>query len=357
MKRSLTVIIIPILAMTMLLSGALEKGGPALTFAQNSPGRKVYTLKWSSVTPLNYPPEKTAQWLVDEVNKRCKDRLKVEFYCSNAMGFGAAGQLDALSKNLSQMSNLCFSHFAGQQPEPDGLDLPRFVDADNWNIRPTLTVKTLPILQKIFDKHNIILLTFTWDAARQLACNKPVNGLADVRKMKVRAMAGTESDAFKWLGISGANVSAAEVYTALHQGVIDAAASPYLFIAANKWPEVALYIYNWSLNTSCQTVAINKVALSKLPKDMQQAIRDLQADLHIKMRDFHKEGNDTAKQLLAGMKCTFTNLSATDAAQIDSMLLPMWEEWYKRASPEGKALYAKAVETMKEAGYKRFVPK
>lgn len=320
-------------------------------------GPKVFNWKWSSVSAPEYAGDKTVVWLIDEVNKRCKDQINLELYSGNALGFGATGQLDALKDNLVQMAYLPFPHIEGQVPEPSGLDLPRFYPADDWELRPTWTKELLPLVNDILKPYDVTVLAFLPDAARALACNKPVSGLADIQKMKVRAMGAMEADAFARLGISSTSMSPAEVYTGLQQGVIDAAGCPYLYIYLQKWPEVAPYIYNWSLNTASVSIAVSDTALNELPKDMQDAMMDLQPELIVKMRDFFEEDDIAAGQKLIEAECTFTELSESDAAKINSILFPMWEEWYENTSPAGKKLFEKAVKVLKVAGYDRSVPK
>jgi TRAP-type C4-dicarboxylate transport system substrate-binding protein len=317
---------------------------------------KIITWKWSSVSAPGYAGDKAATWLINEVNKRTHDKIKLELYSGNALGFGATGQLDALNKNLTQMAYLPFPHIEGQQPELAGLDLPRLIPADDWGLRPKLTTATLPLINSILKKHNVIVLSWLPDAARQLATRKPVNSLSDVRKMKLRAMNAMESDVFAKLGISSTAMSPSEVYTALQQGVIDGAGCPYLYIYLQKWPEVAPNVFNWSLNTASVSVAVSKKAYDALPKEMQKAIMDLQPELVIKMRDLFKADDDIAKDKLITAKSIFTELSKPDAAAINSIMLPMWTDWYKKTSPEGKALFQKAVEVMTAAGYDRSVP-
>jgi TRAP-type C4-dicarboxylate transport system substrate-binding protein len=100
------------------------------------------------------------------------------------------------------------------------------------------------MLQKLFDAHfEGVHVVGCGAYAREAFVSKvPVNGVADLKGLKIRSPEGLAADVFKRAGAAPVSMSGSETYGALEKGVIDAADnSAYANNDANGMHKVAKY--------------------------------------------------------------------------------------------------------------------
>ncbi|MEM8948240.1 MAG: TRAP transporter substrate-binding protein [Pseudomonadota bacterium] len=99
------------------------------------------------------------------------------------------------------------------------------------------------ILQKLYDQYaggNIHVIGCGPYAKEALVSKVPINGVADLEGVKIRAPEGLAAEVFKRAGASPVSLPFSEVYTALEKGVVDAAdASAYVNNDASGMHKVA----------------------------------------------------------------------------------------------------------------------
>lgn len=93
---------------------------------------------------------------------------------------------------------------------------------------------------KLAEKAKIRVLALNWfDGARHMIGSKPYPTPADLKGVKVRVPpVPTWQKTFEPLGAIPTTVEAAETYSALSQGVVNAGESPLTGLRANRWYEV-----------------------------------------------------------------------------------------------------------------------
>ena len=93
--------------------------------------------------------------------------------------------------------------------------------------------------RRLVDKRRVRILGFMPRSPRQISANRVINGLADLKGLKLRA---PERDYYvkslSALGASPTPMAFAEVYTALQTGVVDGQENPVETIYAQKFYEV-----------------------------------------------------------------------------------------------------------------------
>lgn len=119
-----------------------------------------------------------------------------------------------------------------------------------------------------------------WDSGfRQLSTNKPINGLADLRGLKVRVPAGALwIDTFHDLGANPTPMGIAGLYSALQQGVVEGQEQPIANYYAAKFMEVQKYLAITDHMYGAAFFIVSHQWLEGLPAELREiVVRDIRA--------------------------------------------------------------------------------
>ena len=133
------------------------------------------------------------------------------------------------------------------------------------------------MLQKIYDSvlpGKIHVLGCGPYGKEALVSKVPINGVADLKGVKIRSPEGLAADVFRRAGASPSSLPFSEVYTSLEKGIVDAAdASVYINNHASGFHKIAKYPLYPGIHSmaNLQTI-INKKVYNKLSKQNQTAL-------------------------------------------------------------------------------------
>lgn len=148
---------------------------------------------------------------------------------------------------------------------PDTDSVARFSKSDLWK---TMTAE----LEK---KSGIKILTMNWcGAPREVLSNKPISSVADLKGKMIRVPLPPYVAFFKRLGCSTVNMTMAEVYTGLQQGMIDACEFPLGTIYTNSLHEVGKYVFLSSHTYAPTCWGMSATLFNKLSAEDQQVFMD-----------------------------------------------------------------------------------
>lgn len=119
-----------------------------------------------------------------------------------------------------------------------------------------------------------------WDSGfRQLSTNKPVNGLADIKGLKLRVPNGALwLDTFRNLGANPTPMGVAGLYSALQQGVVDGQEQPIANYYAGKYMEVQKYLAITNHMYGPAFFIVGEQWLNGLPAELKEiVVRDIRA--------------------------------------------------------------------------------
>ena len=127
------------------------------------------------------------------------------------------------------------------------------------------------IFQKLYDKYNIHLVGVVITGVEAFVSSKPLNGVDDLKGLKMRAPEGMVQKVFAAAGAAPVNLPGSEVYTSLEKGVIDAA--DYTLFSVNHkqgMHKIGKYpVFPGFHSMPLQVVTINKDIWDGLPKSIQ----------------------------------------------------------------------------------------
>ena len=133
------------------------------------------------------------------------------------------------------------------------------------------------MLQKIYDSvlpGKILVLGCGPYGKEALVSKVPINGVADLKGVKIRSPEGLAADVFRRAGASPSSIPFSEVYTSLEKGIVDAAdASVYINNHASGFHKIAKYPLYPGIHSmaNLQTI-INKKVFNKLSKQHQTCL-------------------------------------------------------------------------------------
>ena len=130
------------------------------------------------------------------------------------------------------------------------------------------------IYRELLEQYNLYLIDATTTGVEALVSKVPIRAVADLKGVKLRAPEGLVNDVFAAAGATPVNLPGSEVYTALQQGVIDAA--DYTVFSTNHglgFHKFARYpLYPGFHSMPMMELAINLDVWQSLPEDLQQCL-------------------------------------------------------------------------------------
>ncbi len=191
-----------------------------------------------------------------------------------------------------------------------------------------------------YAKFGVHFLGTMWAAPYQILSKEPINSLADLRKMKIRAI-GASAKMLQSLGVSTVSMPPEDIYLALSTGQIGAvlygAAYEYQL---NKYYEVAPYFLSSPvLSPFVDSIIINQKVWDSMTPDLQEILKNAVQMSRLAWY-IHCEymGDEARATIFKGV----TTLPAQDQAEMTKAAVAAWDEEGAK-SPEN----AKAVEIIK----------
>lgn len=207
------------------------------------------------------------------------------------------------------------------------------------------------IFQKLYDKYNVHLIGVVITGVEAFVSSKPLNGVADLKGLKMRAPEGMVQKVFAAAGASPVNLPGSEVYTSLEKGVIDAA--DYTLFSVNHkqgMHKIGKYpVFPGFHSMPLQVVTINKDIWDGLPKNiqtmMETAVWRLATEVY-----FQYEMQDLAAAAEARAEgIQISDWSLEERAKFRNIARSQWESITKQ-SPIAKEYIDALVKFMKSQG-------
>ncbi len=169
---------------------------------------------------------------------------------------------------------------------------------------------------------------------------KPLNGVADLKGVKMRAPEGMVQEVFAAAGAAPVNLPGSEVYTALEKGVIDAA--DYTVFSTNHAQGMHKFA-KYPLYPGFHSMPVVDVSMNKEIYDGLSD--DLKAILDVSVRDFAQDmvarlsvaDAKAVAEANADPNITVINWSEDERAKFRAIAKTQWAIWAERSDMAGKA--------------------
>ena len=288
-------------------------------------------VQWRFFTyfPVNDKPAQLNRAFAEDVGKATGGRLQITVLAAGELPFKAPDVLRIVSTNQVQMGDVALGFVAGDVPALNVLQLPFLCTSyDQFDrVLPSVSGVADEELQKKFG----LTVGIHWTMPPQnLWLNRPVNGLADLKSLKVRAWNPEQVEMMKRLGGSAISITSAEVIPALERKVIDGAITSAL--SANDWKAFEIVRTGYMINVTMghQVMLVNSAELGKLAPDVRAILLAKFKEWAPKYRQMSEEGDQAARRNLASHKVTLVEPSNDDRQRAKSLMEPMWSEWAQK---------------------------
>lgn len=208
------------------------------------------------------------QW-VEEVEKACKGRLKINVFPVNTL-LKSAEMYDGVVSGTADIGSSSNGYTRGRFPVMEGFELPGIYFGS-----ATATVAGAWEGYKKFKPKEYMDTKVMWlysAGPGSLYSKKKVSSLSELKGMRIRAT-GNTAKSIKALGAIPVAMPMPDVYEALSKGVVEGQIGPPEVLKGWKQAEVTKYITDLPpVYNSIMWTAMNLKKWNSLPKDMQAAI-------------------------------------------------------------------------------------
>ncbi len=207
------------------------------------------------------------------------------------------------------------------------------------------------LLRELYARHGIHYIGGTTTGKEAFVSKIPLHGVADFAGVKLRAPEGMAQDIFERIGAAPVNLPAAEVFTALERGVVDAADwSTFSMNHHLGFHEMARFpIYPGIHSMPIIDVAVHPSRWEALPADvkaiMEMAVADFARDItrRLELRDL----DDARAARAAGVQVI--DWSEAERQALRDIAIDIWRDWSTR-SPIAERAYEAQTTFLRRIG-------
>lgn len=249
-----------------LLLGAVCVAG-MLTACGGSVDNEVTEIRVAFNQNENHPQYKAMEWLGEEFEKQTGGKYHMTIYPNGVLG-EQGSMVEFIRTGALQMAIVPCSVPEGYDSDFAIVGAP-YLYSDMDHLERATVGGVFDDLFESARKYSFQVLTVYTAGERNVYAKKPINSADDLKGMIIRVNdSPTYIEMTRQMGGTGAVMSQAEVYTALQQGVIDAAENSERVFCDFKHYEVApYYAYTRHIVHPDVVVASNQFLDSLSPED------------------------------------------------------------------------------------------
>ncbi len=248
-------------------------------------GSGTVTLTYAAYVPKDNPHSIAHKWWMDEVEKRTDGAVKFEAIYGGAL-CDSGNVMVCVSDGRADMGTFTPLRHPAEFPLTNMMSLP---------FRTSGLQADLLALNELYQNHKGFKAEF--DAAKQnllyfgpvpaplLGLNKPITDIGDLKGKKFR-IPGLMSVAFGLLGVSSVTMIEPEIYESMQRGVIDGAiTAPDGHTSFRTYEVAKQYVDVGAVSgpLAAMTTTINAKRFDSLPKNVQDVIMEVSAELQKKI--------------------------------------------------------------------------
>ncbi|MBE7636487.1 C4-dicarboxylate ABC transporter substrate-binding protein [Sneathiella sp. P13V-1] len=276
--------------------------------------------------------------LRDIAAERTGGKFNIKIHYGAALS-KAKENLDGITLGAFQMAMFCSAYHPAKNPTLTGLDLP-FLPFPNLTVQAKVhdTYYQHPAVQKDLARWQAYLLMSSLLPQYEFTgVGTPPKTLADWKGKRVRA-AGGIGKAMAKIGAIPTTTVAAETYTALERGTVEAASFPFTYAhVAYKLTDVGnWYTANLSPGALNCPVVVNLPAWQSLPEQYRQLLLDAKAPAYDALISAYEKADAKNLPMMKEKGLTAVEYSDAELAEFRKVgAKPVWDDWIKEMSDKG----------------------
>lgn len=213
---------------------------------------------------------KNLDWWAKKVEKESNNRIQIKLFPSRQLGGKPSELYDQARKGFVDIIYSLPGYTPGRFPRLEVVELPfvsghspRIMAPAIWSMYDKWFSKDFP------DTHPIVLHA---PGPFGLFSHKPINGLDDLKGLKIRVSGRTLGQAFKTIGATPVGIPGIKMAEAFQRNVIDAVYTAWTISLPTKIVRVAKHYAMPGLSSGVLMVVMNKDSYNKLPADLKKVI-------------------------------------------------------------------------------------
>jgi TRAP-type C4-dicarboxylate transport system substrate-binding protein len=309
-------------------AAALAAGACTLSAAQT---------KWDMPTPYaatNFHTENIQQFVAD-VDKATNGKLKITVH-SNASLFKANEIKRAVQGGQAQIGEILISGYSNEDPI-FGIDSVPFLATSYADANKLWKASHKAVEDRFARQGMMVLYSVPWPP-QGIYSSKPLNSVADMKGLKLRAYNPYISRIAELVGAQPVTIQAAELAQAFATGAVNANITSGSTGYDTKAWEVVKYYYDTQLWLPKNLVIANRKAFDALDKPTQQALLKCAQEAEARGWKVSEEKNKWYQEQLAKNGMTVAPPPAQLQKDFVKVGDTLREEWLKTAGPDGKAI-------------------
>ncbi|EOH0513655.1 TRAP transporter substrate-binding protein [Vibrio fluvialis] len=197
------------------------------------------------------------------------------------------------------------------------------------------------LLTELYKPYGVHFIGASTTGVESLVSKKPLDGVADLKGLKLRAPEGLVQQVFAAAGATPVNLPGSEVFTGLSKGVIDAA--DYTVFSTNQkagMNDIAVHPVQPGFHSlPLIDISISQNKWDKMPADLQQiletSVRDFSYDITTQLKIADQAA---VKEASANPKITIHNWSDEERKKFREIARSQWKVFAER-SPNAQKVY------------------
>ncbi|WPY94176.1 TRAP transporter substrate-binding protein [Limimaricola variabilis] len=328
---------------TITLAAALTLSGAAV--AQD------YSFRFQSSDPAGNPNFALQKEWAESVSEMSEGRIEVEMLPVESIVAHNETQ-DAIAAGILDGHITDTSYFSGKDPAFGLIANPVGAWSDPQQMFDFMEAGGAELMNELVEPYGLHFIGATTPGLEAFVSKVPLEGVDDLKGLKLRAPEGLVQQVFAAAGAAPVNLPGSEVFTSLDKGVIDAA--DYTVFSTNQaqgMHDVAPHpVYPGFHSMPLVEVSMNLEKWNALPDDlkqvMEESVKQFAQDQVAALKAADEAAVEEAK---AGGEITVHDWSDEERAKFRQIAMGEWEKVAERSENAGR-VYETLTSYLRENG-------
>ncbi|MDX5594231.1 TRAP transporter substrate-binding protein [Pseudovibrio sp. SPO723] len=327
-------------------------GGVAASLMASSAMAQEYLFRIQSSDPAGNTNYQLQQEWAEMVKQKTDGRVEIQMLPVGTIVAHSETQ-DAVAAGILDGHFTDTSYFAGKDPAFGLIANP----VGAWSSPQEMfdfinTGGGKELMNEMLQPYGLHFIGATTPGLEAFVSKVPLDGVDDLKGLKLRAPEGMVQKVFAAAGAAPVNLPGSEVFTALDKGVIDAADySAFSTNQAQGLHDIAYHpVYPGFHSMPLVEVSVNKAKWDALPEELQNALTESVVEFSSYQSNTINERDLAAvEEAKAAGKVTVHDWSAEERAKFRSIARTQWEEAAK-ASANSQKVYDTLISYLEKNG-------
>lgn len=296
---------------------------------ESAAAEKSYSWRMGLISAEGHPVTQASKKFAEIVESETEGRIKIEVIAGGALG-GEIEMQDMLSDGVLDLASFGNAIPVNFNSEFQILQMPFIWDTPEQMLAFADSEIMDDMNEKYRQASGIKVLASNWDQGlRNLISKKPVQKVEDFKGLKVRIpQVPAWVDVWEMLGCNVVMLPWPELYSALQQGVCDAAEPPLYWMNAASLQEQAKNVTITGHIMYFNQVFINDELFAKLSQSDQKILTDAAYEAGKLNTQLIQGQENELKAKLEADGCTFYDIDKDAIAKITRPVYKEWESSY-----------------------------